>query len=58
MSAHGGPSRATRIIRVAAIPIILAWIAVTAALNLLVPQIEVVGQQNAVSSSPRRTPRR
>ncbi|GAB7067208.1 RND family transporter [Mycobacterium hodleri] len=56
MSAHGGPSRATRIIRVAAIPIILAWIAVTAALNLLVPQIEVVGQQNAVSSSPQDAP--
>jgi len=56
MSAHGAPPRAARIIRVAAIPIILAWVAVTAALNLLVPQIEAVGQQNAVSSSPQDAP--
>lgn len=56
MSAHGGPSRAARIMRRAAIPIILAWVAVTAALNLLVPQIEAVGQQNAVSSSPQDAP--
>lgn len=56
MTAHGGRSRTARVIRTAAIPIILAWVAVTAALNLLVPQIEVVGQQNAVSSSPQDAP--
>lgn len=56
MSAHGGPTRAARIIRTAAIPIIVAWVALTATLNLLVPQIESVGQQNAVSSSPQDAP--
>jgi RND superfamily putative drug exporter len=56
MSAHHARPRAARIIRLAAIPIILTWVAVTAALNLLVPQIEAVGQQNAVSSSPQDAP--
>jgi RND superfamily putative drug exporter len=43
-------------IRVAAVPIILAWVAATAALNLLLPQVEFVGQQNAVSMSPQDAP--
>ncbi|MEU0494020.1 RND family transporter [Mycobacterium sp. NPDC006124] len=56
MSASAGTSRTARFIRVAAIPIILIWVAAAAALNLLVPQIEAVGQQNAVSSSPQDAP--
>jgi RND superfamily putative drug exporter len=43
-------------IRMAAVPIILAWVAATAALNLLLPQVEFVGQENAVSMSPQDAP--
>jgi RND superfamily putative drug exporter len=56
MTARTDRPRAARFIRAAAIPIILVWIAVTAALNLLLPQVEAVGQQNAVSSSPQDAP--
>ena len=56
MSGHRERPRAARMIRVAAVPIILAWVAATAALNLLLPQVEFVGQQNAVSMSPQDAP--
>ncbi len=39
-------------IRVGAVPIILIWVAITAALNLLLPQVESVSKHNAVSMSP------
>ena len=45
-----------RTIRVAAVPIILIWVAITAALNLLLPQVETVGKHNAVSMSPQDAP--
>jgi putative drug exporter of the RND superfamily len=45
-----------RTIRRLAIPIILAWIAVIAILNVVVPQLEVVGQMRSVSMSPEQAP--
>ena len=38
------------------IPIIVGWIAVVALLNLVVPQLEVVGQMRSVSMSPEEAP--
>jgi putative drug exporter of the RND superfamily len=43
-------------IRRLAIPIVLAWIAIVAILNVTVPQLEVVGQMQSVSMSPEEAP--
>ncbi len=43
-------------IRRLAIPIIVGWIALIVALNVAVPQLEVVGQMQAVSMSPKEAP--
>jgi len=58
MSAHGSDSRTgiPRFIRTFAVPIILIWVAFTAATNLLVPQVEKVGMANAISMSPQDAP--
>ena len=58
MSAHGKDSRTgiPRTVRALAVPIILVWVAFTAAVNLLVPQVEKVGMANAVSMSPQDAP--
>ena len=58
MSAHGNKGRTgfPRAIRALAVPIILVWVAFTAAVNLLVPQVEKVGMANAVSMSPQDAP--
>ncbi|MCI4676526.1 MMPL/RND family transporter [Candidatus Mycolicibacterium alkanivorans] len=58
MSAHGKDTRTRipRTIRALAVPIILVWVAFTAAVNLLVPQVEKVGMANAVSMSPQDAP--
>ncbi len=59
MSAHTGKDTRTRLprtIRAFAVPIILVWVAFTAAVNLLVPQVEKVGMANAVSMSPQDAP--
>ena len=45
-----------RWIRHLAIPIILGWIALTALVNIAVPQLEAVGQQRSVSMSPQDAP--
>ncbi|MGE2712959.1 RND family transporter [Mycolicibacterium litorale] len=45
-----------RTIRTLAVPIILAWIAIIAVLNVIVPQLEEVGQMRAVSMSPDDAP--
>ena len=45
-----------RMIRTFAIPIILGWIALIAVLNVSVPQLEKVGQMQAVSMSPDAAP--
>ncbi|WP_375482769.1 RND family transporter [uncultured Mycobacterium sp.] len=39
-----------------AVPIILAWVAVTVILNVVVPQLDVVGQIRTVSMSPKDAP--
>ncbi|MBI3692181.1 MAG: MMPL family transporter, partial [Mycolicibacterium aromaticivorans] len=58
MSAHTKETRTRvpRTIRALAVPIILVWVAFTAAVNLLVPQVEKVGMANAVSMSPQDAP--
>ncbi|RAV09785.1 MMPL family RND transporter [Mycolicibacterium sp. GF69] len=43
-------------IRRLALPIIVAWIALIALLNVTVPQLEVVGQMRSVSMSPHDAP--
>jgi len=43
-------------IRTLAVPIILAWIALIVVLNVVVPQLETVGQMRAVSMSPTDAP--
>ncbi len=45
-----------RLIRTFAIPIILGWIAIIAVANVVVPQLETVGQMRAVSMSPADAP--
>ena len=47
---------AARMIRTFAVPIILGWLALIAVLNVSVPQLEVVGQEQAVSMSPDAAP--
>ena len=56
VAAHGTRPAIPRTIRALAVPIILAWVAITAALNLLIPQVEKVGMANAVSMSPQDAP--
>lgn len=58
MSTHGKDNRTgiPRTIRALAVPIILIWVAFTAATDLLVPQVEKVGMANAVSMSPQDAP--
>ena len=56
MSEHSTRTSIPRALRVGAIPVILIWVAVTAALNLLLPQVESVSKTNAVSMSPQDAP--
>ncbi|MCW2511912.1 MAG: Transport protein [Mycobacterium sp.] len=53
---HAAKPRLPRLIRIFAVPIILAWIAIVAILNTAVPQLEEVGKQRAVSMSPNDAP--
>src|SRR5579875_625574 len=48
--------RLPRWIRRLAVPIIIAWVAVTVILNVVVPQLDVVGQMRTVSMSPKDAP--
>ncbi|CAM4441231.1 Membrane transport protein mmpL8 [Mycobacterium basiliense] len=52
----GTRPRFIRMVRAFAIPIILAWLLITIALNVLVPQIEFVARDNAVTMSPQDAP--
>ncbi|VEG55569.1 transporter [Mycolicibacterium aurum] len=45
-----------RVIRLFAVPIILGWIALIVVVNVTVPQLEVVGEAQAVSMSPNDAP--
>ncbi|MDY6999500.1 MAG: MMPL family transporter, partial [Actinomycetota bacterium] len=59
MSAHSTTIRRPwlpRALRVLAVPVILAWIALIVTLNVVVPQLEDVGEMRAVSMSPNSAP--
>ncbi|MGB2918766.1 MAG: MMPL family transporter [Mycobacterium sp.] len=45
-----------RMIRTFAVPLILGWVALIVAVNIVVPQLETVGQMQAVSMSPDDAP--
>jgi len=49
-------SRTARVIRILAVPIILAWVALTAVVTFTVPSLERVGRENSVPFSPRDAP--
>jgi RND superfamily putative drug exporter len=49
---HGVRPAIPRFIRRFAVPIILGWIAIIALLNVIVPQLDIVGQMRSVSMSP------
>ncbi|HEY2085465.1 MAG TPA: MMPL family transporter, partial [Mycobacterium sp.] len=49
---HAARARIPRFIRTFAVPIIIGWIALIALLNVVVPQLEVVGKMRSVSMSP------
>jgi putative drug exporter of the RND superfamily len=53
---HAARPFLARVIRRLALPIILAWIAIIAVLNVVVPQLEEVGKLRAVSMSPDDAP--
>jgi putative drug exporter of the RND superfamily len=49
---HVARERLPHFIRTFAVPIIIGWIALIAVLNVIVPQLEVVGKMRSVSMSP------
>ena len=53
---RGEPTLIAKWIRRLAIPIVLVWLAIVAALTVLVPPLEVVAQENAVSLNPQDAP--
>ncbi|BBZ29826.1 membrane protein [Mycolicibacterium madagascariense] len=55
-SRHAARPRLPRFLRVFAVPIVLAWVAIVAILNTTVPQLEEVGKLRAVSMSPNDAP--
>jgi RND superfamily putative drug exporter len=57
MSAAGGPQPGfARFVRRFAVPIIVAWLLVTVAVNVFVPPIESVARNHAVTMSPQDAP--
>jgi RND superfamily putative drug exporter len=55
-SPHQEPTRIARLIRVLALPIVLGWLVLTVLTNVLVPSLEVVGQQHTVSMNAKDAP--
>src|SRR5260370_28323413 len=49
---HAARPKIAHFIRTFAVPTILGWIALIAALNVLVPQLDEVGKMRSVSMSP------
>lgn len=49
-------SRAARVIRSLAVPIMLGWLAVTVLTNVAAPQLEIVGKANSVSMNAQDAP--
>lgn len=44
---HAHESRAAKIVRQLAVPIVLFWVAIAAVTNATVPQLEVVGEERS-----------
>ena len=55
-SPHQAHSRISQLIRSLALPIVLGWLALTVLTNVLVPSLEVVGQQHTVSMNAKDAP--
>jgi putative drug exporter of the RND superfamily len=53
---HHGRDGIAMWIRRLAVPVILVWIFIIAVLNVIVPQLEVVGQMRSVALSPQNAP--
>jgi RND superfamily putative drug exporter len=54
---HAGKHPAIpRFIRLFCVPVLLGWVALTAILNIVVPQLETVGQEHSVSLTPDDAP--
>ncbi len=53
---HAARPLIPRLLRTFAVPVILGWIAIIAVANVIVPQLETVGQMRAVSMSPNDAP--
>ncbi|WP_111511799.1 RND family transporter [Mycobacterium kyogaense] len=49
-------ARIPRFLRLFCVPVLLAWLALTALLNVIVPQLEVVGAANSASITPMDAP--
>ncbi|MET4427168.1 MMPL family transporter [Mycolicibacterium sp. 624] len=45
-----------RFLRLFCVPVLLGWLALTAIVNVVVPQLEVVGQEHSVSLTPNDAP--
>ncbi len=58
MSSTDAPERPliARTVRLLSVPILLFWLALAAATNSVVPQLEAVGEAHAVSMSPDDAP--
>lgn len=59
MSADSAPTKPSHVagtIRRLSVPVILAWVALAAVVNVVVPQIEEVAEQNSVSLASRDAP--
>jgi RND superfamily putative drug exporter len=52
----GQRARVPHFLRVFCVPVLLAWLALTAILNVVVPQLEVVGEENSASLTPADAP--
>jgi RND superfamily putative drug exporter len=52
----GAPPVIPRMIRLFSVPILLGWLALTVIVNVVVPQLETVGQSHAVSMAPNDAP--
>jgi putative drug exporter of the RND superfamily len=52
VATHAARPAIPRFIRTFAVPIIIGWIAIIAVLNVIVPQLDKVGQMRSVSMSP------
>ena len=52
----GGRPTIPRLIRALSVPILLIWLGVTVVFNVVVPQLDVVGQERSVSMSPADAP--